>query len=127
MAAKNCGKVTFGKIASRLCLYPVGQEFRRKCPISNRFRDKCFFAFYGEIQDGRQKWRESDFWKKSPVDSAYAPWAKNFVEIVRSHTVSEINVLWCFRQKFKMVAKYGRKMIFAKSTLCLNPVGKIFC
>ena len=27
-----------------------------------------FFAFYAEIQNGHEKWRENDFWKKSPVD-----------------------------------------------------------
>ena len=32
-------------------------------------QDKCHFAFYTEIQDGRQKWLESDFCEKSPVDS----------------------------------------------------------
>ena len=29
-----------------------------------------FYAFYAEIQDGCQKWRENDFCEKSPVDSA---------------------------------------------------------
>ena len=26
------------------------------------------FCIYAEIQDGRQKWQESDFCEKSPVD-----------------------------------------------------------
>ena len=29
-----------------------------------------FFAFYAEIQDGRQKWWENDFCEMSPVDFA---------------------------------------------------------
>ena len=29
-----------------------------------------FCVFYAEIQDGRQKWWENNFCKKSPVDSA---------------------------------------------------------
>ena len=34
----------------------------------SRSQDKCLFAFYAEIQDGRQKWRESDFCEKPPAD-----------------------------------------------------------
>ena len=45
-------------------------------------------AFYAEIQDGRPKWRESDFCEKSPVDSADNLQVRNFVEI----TVTQINV-----------------------------------
>ena len=51
----------------------------------HRFQDKCTFAFYAEIQDGRPKWRESDFGLKLPVDSSYTLRAKNFVEIALSH------------------------------------------
>ena len=32
--------------------------------ISHRYQDKCIFTLYIEIQDGRQKWRENDFWQK---------------------------------------------------------------
>ena len=46
-----------------------GQKFRPNHSISHRFRDKCIFAFYAEIQGGRQIWRENNFWEKSPVDS----------------------------------------------------------
>ena len=34
----------------------------------SRSQDKCAFAFYTEIQDGPQKWQESDFCEKPPVD-----------------------------------------------------------
>ena len=34
-------------------------------------------AFYAEIQDGRPKWRESDFCEKSPVDSAGQKFHRN--------------------------------------------------
>ena len=37
-----------------------------------------FLLFYTEIQDGRQKWRESDFCEKPPVEilskSLYLEW-----------------------------------------------------
>ena len=73
------------------------------------------FVFYAEIQDGRQNWRENDFYEKSPADSADTIGVKNFVEITLSRSVSEINVFLCLTQKFKMAAKSGRKTIFGKS------------
>ena len=74
-----------------------------------------FFAFYTEIQDGRQKWRENDFWEKLPVNSADILWVKKFVEIALSRTVPEINAFLHFTQKFKMVAQIGGKTIFEKN------------
>ena len=71
-----------------------------------------FFAFYAEMQDGRQNWRENDFCKKSPVDSAYTLRVKNFVEIALSRSVSQINTFLCLTQRFKMAAKSGRKTNF---------------
>ena len=41
--------------------------------------------------------------------------SKNFVQIALSDSISEINTFLCLTQKFKMAAKSGRKMIFAKS------------
>ena len=64
-----------------------------------------FFAFYAEIQNGYQKWRENDFWEKSQiVDSADNLRVKDFVKITP-----------CLTQKLKMAAKSGRKTIFGKS------------
>ena len=84
--------------------------------ISLHFRDKHVFAFYAEIQDGHQKLRENDFWEKSPIDSANTLWIKNnFVEIVLSCSVSEINPFFRLTQKSKMDAKSCGKMIFEKS------------
>ena len=82
---------------------------------SLHFQDKCIFVFYPEIQDGRQKCQENDFWGKSPVEFAYTLWVKNFVEITLSHSVSEINAFLRFTQKFKMAVKSGGKTIFRKS------------
>ena len=112
---KVAGKQFLGKVASRLCRYHVGQNFRRNRSISLRFRDKRIFVFNTEIQDGRQKWRENVFFCEiMPVDSADTLWVKNFVEIALSRSVSEINTFLHFMQKFKMVAKSGRKTFFAK-------------
>ena len=115
MAAKSGGKTIFGKVASRLCRYSRSQKFCRNCSISLRFQDKHIFAFYTEIKDGRQKWWKNDFLGKLTEDSQDTPWVKNFVEIALSHSVSEMNSFLCLTQKFKMVAKKGGKMIFAKS------------
>ena len=70
------------------------------------------FAFYAEIQDGRQKWRENNFWEKWSLDSADTLLVKNFVKINLCHTVSEINVFLHFTQKFKMAAKNGQENDF---------------
>ena len=53
--------------------------------------------------------------EKSPVDSAYTLWIKNFVEIALSRFVSGINTFLHLTQKFKMAAKSGGKKIFARS------------
>ena len=53
--------------------------------------------------------------EKSPVDSAYTLWVQNFVEIALCRTISKINVLLHFTQKFKMAAQSGGKVIFVKS------------
>ena len=71
--------------------------------------------FNAEIQDGRQQWRENDFPEKLPVDSADTLWVKILIEIGLSRSISEINAFLRLTQKFKMAAKSGRKMIFAKS------------
>ena len=58
-------------------------------------------------------WQESDFCKMTPVHSADTLRVQNFVEIALSYTISEINALLRFTQKFKMAAKSGGKAIFA--------------
>ena len=73
------------------------------------------FAFYAEkFKMATKKWWESDFCKMSPVHSADTLWVQNFVEIALSHTISEMNALLRFTDKFKMAAKSGGKAIFAK-------------
>ena len=84
MVSKSGGKVIF---ATRFFTYPTGQKFRNR---SISHQDKCFyvsrgpkileslsrteisvFTLHAEIQDGRQKWWESDFYEKSPVHSGH--------------------------------------------------------
>ena len=91
MATKNVEKTIFGKNASCLCGYPGGgvNNFN-EITLSRTISE--INAFYAEIQDGRQKWQEIDFWEKPPVDSANTLRIKNVDEIALSRTVSEINV-----------------------------------
>ena len=53
-------------------------------------KKNTFFVLYTEIQDGLQKWRESDFWQKVADYSVYALRVKNLVQISLSQTVSVI-------------------------------------
>ena len=70
--------------------------FRGNIPkISNIQMEKSVFTFHAEIQDGRQKKRESDFCEKSPVHSGQ-PGVKNFDEIPLSRTVKETEANLCF-------------------------------
>ena len=52
----------------------------------------------------------------SPVHSTDTLRVQNSVEIALSRTVSEINVLLRFTQKFKMAANSGGKAIFCKKS-----------
>ena len=84
-----------------------GKKFRRNRSISHHFQDKCVYVFYAEIQDGCQKWRENDFWKKSPVNSGDTLGIKKFDKIV-----SEINA---FYTEIQDGHQNGGKMIFGKN------------
>ena len=86
-----------------------------------------FFCVLCRNSKWHQKWRENDFWEKSPVDSTDILRVKNFVEIALSRSVSEINLFLCLTQKFKMASKSGRKMIFRKiARLCRYHAGQNF-
>ena len=65
---KMAGKRFLEKVTSQLWRYPSNPKFQRNCSITYGFRDKCVFAFYAEIPDDHQKWRQNDFWEKSPVN-----------------------------------------------------------
>ena len=62
MAAKVVGKRFLREDANRICRYPEVKSFVEKflaCFVSK------INTFYAEIQDGRQKWWEKDFGKKT--------------------------------------------------------------
>ena len=81
----------------------VGQIFLQNRTVS-MINMLCFFLFYAEIQDGRQKWWENNICQQVADDSAYILGLKNFVEIALSCIVSKIHVFLHFTQKFKMAA-----------------------
>ena len=114
MAAKSGGKTIFGKKSPVDSADTLWVKHFIKIALSRSVSKINAFFCFTQIQDGRQKWRENDFWKKS-LDSADTLWVKNFVEIALSHSVSEINPYLRLMQKFKMATKSGGKMIFGKS------------
>ena len=60
---KNGGKVTLAKFRQYTLQIPCGSKMLSKS-LSHRFQDECTFALYAEIQEGCQKWRESNFCEK---------------------------------------------------------------
>ena len=71
MAAKSGGKMIWRKLTGTLCSYIVGQKFVKiALALSFHFQDKHVFAFYTEIQDDCQMWRENNFGENSSVESA---------------------------------------------------------
>ena len=54
-------------------------------------------ALNAETQDGRQKWRENDFLEKSPVDSEI-PCGSKISSKLLSRSVSEINAFLRFQR-----------------------------
>ena len=50
--------------------------------------------FYAKIQDGRQKWWENDFCKKTPIEHAGTLRVKNFVEKFLACFISKINTFY---------------------------------
>ena len=74
-----------------------------------------FFAFYAKIPDGREKWRENNFWENSSVDPADALRVKDFIEITHLALFPRQMDFLRFTQKFRMAAKNGGKIIFGKS------------
>ena len=67
---------------------------------------------------------ENNFWQKVQDDSADTLGVQNYVEITRSHAISEINGVLHFTQKFKMAAKNGGKTILSKK--CHRTLGVKF-
>ena len=87
-----------------------------------------FFAFYAEIQDGRQNGGKMIFGKRLADDSAHALGVKNFVEIALFRTVSEIHVFkifyfhrqeksWCLVRRKKvghLVSDHFQKLMISR-------------
>ena len=61
MAANSGENRNFSPFHRTLLYYPAGQKFACNRSISYGFRDIHTFSFSAKIQDGRQKWRKSNF------------------------------------------------------------------
>ena len=78
------------KMAEELFLGKVASRLQKPCGSKILSKSLYLAPFYTEIQDGRQKWRENDFWDNWPEDSADTMRIKNFIKIALAHSVSEI-------------------------------------
>ena len=71
------------------------------------------FGFYAEIQDGRQKWQESNFCEKPPVDSADNLQVRNFVKITLSQMVCQINMFRVLHRNSRWPPKNKERRFYA--------------
>ena len=90
MAAKSGGKVIFCEKLPVDSAYTLWVKNLVEIALSRTVSK--INALYAEIQDGCQKWRESNFLTKV----ARYPVGPNFVEIALSHIFSKINALLHF-------------------------------
>ena len=123
---KNGGKVIFlQNVASTLCRLSAGPKFCQNGSISHHFQDKCVFALYAEIQDGCQKWQESDFCEKLPVDSANTLWVQNFSI---SHCFQDKGAFCTLCRNLRWPPKVGGKQFLTKVTsrIFIYPAGQKF-
>ena len=73
MAAKKWQENEFWQNIADDCI-PCESKISTKWLILHRFQDKCVFAFYADIQYGRQKWWENKFWQKEADNSTHDLW-----------------------------------------------------
>ena len=95
MVAKSGGKTLGQKVASRLCIYPVGQIFCQNLSLLLRFQDKCIFAEMQKFMMASKIGRKAIFGEKSLADSGDTLWVQ------KSHSVSEINMFFVFKTEIR--------------------------
>ena len=61
------GKQFSAKSGKCLSGCPEGIKIRRNHSLLRHFQDKYIFVSYAEIQNGRQKWCQNNFWKKIAI------------------------------------------------------------
>ena len=90
------------------------------------FKNKCIFVFYTEIHVGHQKWQENNSLKKHADATAYTFRTQSLTEIAISLTIFEINdffhfqiTLSCTISKINVVLSFMQKFkkIFSKNML----------
>ena len=112
---KMAGKWFLQNVASTLCRNHAGPKFCRNLSISHRFQDECAFALYAKIQDGCQKWQESDFCEKVASRLCIYLVGQKFRQNRSITHRFRDKFFKRFMQKFKMATKNGGKVIFVKS------------
>ena len=97
MASKKWLEAIFGKIL-QMTLYTLRVQNFVDMAVSRTVSkiNAFFFAFYAEIQYGRQKWGENHFWQKFADNSTHILRVKNFVKIALSHKICEVNAFLHF-------------------------------
>ena len=116
LATRNGDKKIFGKNCQLTLWIPLEVKIFTEITLFHIVsKIKCILAFYAEVQDGHQKWRENNFWKEIPDDFADNLEVKNLVEITLSCTISQINAFLHFLQNIKMADKYGGIQFLAKT------------
>ena len=63
--------------------------------VSENDQDICVFALYAGIQDGRQKWRENDFWQKLPDEFEYALWDNIWLKLLAPFKKKSVFLRFC--------------------------------
>ena len=111
IAAKNGGKRFLGNISCSLYRHPGVKNFD-EIILTHTISEKKAFCILRRNSRWSPKWWESDFWEKSPAQSAYILGVKKYSEIALSHTISKMNAFLCFMQTFKYGSKNGEKMNF---------------
>ena len=114
MSTKNVEK-TVAKSGGSFCIYPVSPKFCQNCSILHSFRDKYFFTYFREIQDGRENGGENKFWQKWQMTLHIPYGTKILLKITLFRRVSKTNAFLVLRRKFKMATKNGGKTISTKN------------
>ena len=114
MAAKMVGQRFLGKVASRIFINPVGQNFVKIALSLTIYEVNAFFGFTQKFKMAAKNGGKMVLEKLS-VDSAPTLSVKNLVKITL--TVYKLNAFLHFTQKFKMAAKKGRESDFCLKSL----------
>ena len=106
MAAKNGGKMIYGKCHQLTLLTPLRVKNFDEIVLSHTVSEiNAFICFMQKFKMAAKKLWEKDFLEKVASQLWGYPSDQNFNEIALSHIIPDINAFLRFKQKFKMAAK----------------------